>query len=66
MDPRSHDIGTNTLKFCVCVCVWGGGGGQGEGGGGGWWKGEIPYFSYTKLCVAAWIGYGFPRSPGYN
>ena len=58
--------------FCVCVCVCGGGGGggvgegQGEGGGGGWWKGEIPYFSYTKLCVAAWIGYGFPRSPGYT
>ena len=52
MDPRSHGIGTNTLKFCVCVCVGGGGGGgrRGEGGGGGWWKGEIPYFSYTKLC----------------
>ena len=40
----------------VCVCVWGGGGGG------------IPYFSYTELCccIAAWIGYGFPRSPGYT
>ena len=33
-----------------------------EGEGGGWWKGEIPYFSYTKLCCCmdrVW----FPKIP---
>ena len=69
MDPRSHGIGTNTLKFCVCVCVCGGGGGggedgerEGEGDGG---RGKYRIFP-IRSCVAEWIGYGFPRSPGYT
>ena len=71
MDPRSHGIGKNTLKFCECVGGGGGGGrggGDGEGrggGGGGWWKGEYRIFP-IRSCVAAWTGYGFSRSPGYT
>ena len=47
----------------MCV-VGGGGGGDGEREGDGG-RGKYHIFP-IRSCVAAWIGYGFPRSPGYT
>ena len=59
-----EQILSNFVCVCVCVCVGGGGGGgrEREGGGG---RGKYRIFP-IRSCVAAWIGYGFPRSPGYT
>ena len=57
MDPRSHGIGKNTLKFCECVGGRGGGdgeggtgrgGGEGEGDGG---RGNTVFFLYEVVLL---------------